>query len=266
MEEFKKFLKDSDGKIKRYIDSKKSTYLHYSVEYYPKFVKLLLKHGFKKDINKKNKLGWTPLHVACIRNANIVELLLKNGAEPNIKNNQGIVPLLYACQYTPSVVKTLLKYGTDPNIQSNNKQSALFKSFEYNPKLVPILLKHKADPNLQDEYGMTSLHYACQFEPTYIDLLLSYKVDPNITDEQGNLAIHIAYQNPECKPYLALLELYTDVINKNHLKQMYKQYNELRNYMVDINARLIMEKLYSIKPYDKVYNDIKQQFFGLIMS
>ena len=47
----------------------------------------------KDDINKQNKNGDTPLHLAFkIGNYDIIRLLLENGANIKIKNKKGITP------------------------------------------------------------------------------------------------------------------------------------------------------------------------------
>ena len=51
----------------------------------------------KLDVNKKNKNGNTPLHLAIqIGNHDIIKLLLDNGASIIIKNKQGKTPYDFA--------------------------------------------------------------------------------------------------------------------------------------------------------------------------
>jgi ankyrin repeat protein len=50
-------------------------------------VRQLLAQG--ADVNVKNRMGMTPIHMAAIAGyLNIVEILLKNGADANAKNNR----------------------------------------------------------------------------------------------------------------------------------------------------------------------------------
>ena len=58
---------------------------------------------YLSEINAKNSEGWTALHIACRNSANfssdeMIDFLLKNGADPNAKNKVGVTPL----QYVPS--------------------------------------------------------------------------------------------------------------------------------------------------------------------
>lgn len=56
-------------------------------------VALMLIKEFDISVNKRNKLGATPLHRACARNCiEIVALLLDNGADYNIKDNASKLP------------------------------------------------------------------------------------------------------------------------------------------------------------------------------
>ena len=56
------------------------------------------------------------------------------------------------------VVELLLKEKADPNIQDSNSQTALMvASHNGHQQVVEILLKEKADPNIQDNDGETAL-------------------------------------------------------------------------------------------------------------
>ena len=51
-------------------------------------VLLLIQHG--ADVNKQGEMGFTPIQNACFNgNVAILEILLANGANPNIKNELG---------------------------------------------------------------------------------------------------------------------------------------------------------------------------------
>ena len=78
--------------IKKYRDSYYNTNLHRSVlKNNAKFVEYFIKKN--DDVNKKNKNGDTPLHLAFkIGNYEIIRLLLENGANLKIKNKKGYTP------------------------------------------------------------------------------------------------------------------------------------------------------------------------------
>lgn len=74
------------------------------------------------DINRLSLYG-TPLHEA-IQDIDLVDILLKNKADPNIKGKHGYTPLHTLCRINRgdlvNTLKRLIEYGADMNIQSDN--------------------------------------------------------------------------------------------------------------------------------------------------
>ena len=160
-------------------------------------VELLLKE--KADPNIQNNDGRTALMVAS-RNGHqqVVELLLKEKADPNIQNNDGRTALIVASQNGhQQVVELLLKEKADPNIQNNDGWTALMVASQNgHHQVVELLLKEKADPNIQDNDGRTALMVASQNgHQQVVELLLKEKADPNIQDNDGRTALMVASQN-----------------------------------------------------------------------
>ena len=88
-----------------------------SVEKLIEFTKLLLDNG--ADVNSIHSIfGYTPLHSACIKNnILLIYFLHENGANPNIKQISGNTPL-HLCSNL-DIIKLLIKYNADPNIENN---------------------------------------------------------------------------------------------------------------------------------------------------
>ena len=127
----------NDNKIFDIILNKKQNYefkdnlsnnaLHYAVKFYG--MKRNLKNLYKIEkliklinINSVNFFNQTPLIFAAIYNdENIVELLCKNGADPNIGNGWGdFTPLMTAVRMNKiGLVKTIIEKNVD--IQSKNR-------------------------------------------------------------------------------------------------------------------------------------------------
>lgn len=92
------------------VEIRGKTSLHLAASYgKDDVVELLLRHG--ADVKVKSDGGWTPLHIACERgNVNIVKILLENGAEINARLLNGTTPLHVAAQAGhKDVVKCLLE-------------------------------------------------------------------------------------------------------------------------------------------------------------
>lgn len=103
-----------------------STPLHLAES--PEVVQTLLEFG--AEINARNNLGQTPLHVAALQgNSNIVESLLKSGAALNSRDN-GETPL-HVARKTGVVIELLLEYGVDVNIKNENHETPLAAFLQY---------------------------------------------------------------------------------------------------------------------------------------
>src|SRR5271166_1652009 len=95
----------------------------------------------KEELDKKNTYGWTALMLAA-RNSNkysnvdVLQMLLENGANPNLQNNNGFTALIMASSHS----------NTDSNIET-----------------VKILFENGANPNLQDNDGFTALMFASNY-------------------------------------------------------------------------------------------------------
>lgn len=101
----------------------------------------------------------------------IIELLLKNGADPNIRDRDGINALMLILRHskkdtsTKNIINLLLEYNTNVNLQDNLGKTALmivaskFNKIGYE-NIINLLLKHGANVNQKDNYGSTALMFA----------------------------------------------------------------------------------------------------------
>src|SRR5262249_33633959 len=105
-------------------------------------------------VNDQADTGETALTFAArFRDADAIQLLLDNGADPNIVNQSGISPLLEAMRWGASkqeqleMVQRLLARGANPNARGTGVGTPLSWAVRQNSlALVRLLLDHPADP------------------------------------------------------------------------------------------------------------------------
>ncbi|AVL95171.1 ankyrin repeat protein [Moumouvirus australiensis] len=138
-----------------------------------KLIKLLIKFG--ADINiPENENGWSPLIIACIRHTvnsyEIIEYLLKNGADINHQDIKGRTALFKTCElYLGSrthIVELLLRHNAYPDIRDNNGDTALIitsKTLNNNPN-TKKLLEYGANYSIKNKFGKGFLDYPTEFQ------------------------------------------------------------------------------------------------------
>ncbi|MCA9419123.1 MAG: ankyrin repeat domain-containing protein [Candidatus Omnitrophica bacterium] len=112
--------------------------------------------------------GMGLLHSAVYLNqAEMVELILEAGADPNLRQDHlQLTPLIIAVQEErPSIVAVLLEYGADPNLRCAEDSTALHRAAFLNDALsARMLLEAGADPKAKDAAGLTPLEWAIHEE------------------------------------------------------------------------------------------------------
>ena len=175
------------------------------------------------DINLEDDAGNTPLHITCINDhAEIVILLLKNGADIYAYNKNGEIPFHSAFKNRSRKVLTFF-VNIGQLIDDNNDKEEDKEGDEENEnnllnaiKTVKALLKIPSiDINYQDEDGNTPLHLACINDNVDIIILLMAR-SANIfkTNKEGNTILHTACENNSINAFKFLIELF-DIIDGN---------------------------------------------------
>lgn len=97
-------------------------------------VEFLLQHGANSNYHVYNV---TPLNTAILYyDYQIIELLLKNGADPNTQDENGDCPIINAClNRSYKVVKLLLSYNANPNVCNKDGNYPLLICLKNNDQL-----------------------------------------------------------------------------------------------------------------------------------
>jgi len=128
----------------------------------------------------------------------VLALLEDKEAQPNCTNVNGATPLHFAVYYqNKEILELLIKYGANPNVKEYYDVgfcTPLHRAIERNNyELCKILLAAGADPNIQEKNGFTALHYAARKGfADIVKLLLDSGVDVNKRDSFGNNASYWA--------------------------------------------------------------------------
>lgn len=213
---------------------------------------------FCSDINKineKDECNWTPLYRSVIAgNLKATEVLLKNGANPNIQCSMGETSLYQAVDMEKTDhVKLLLKRGADPNICQIDGLSSLHLAVsKQNIIIIKYLLKYNANPNKQSTlYKQTPVHLAIKNNVDSMILLILVNCGGSLTikDKFGKKPIDYI-NSEEMRKTVEMLKL--DKNNDNiHFKKIY--YTPSKRNKLTIN-NVISKTIKSQSPKQKDIN------------
>lgn len=215
----------------------------------------ILKNEIDPNLNEN---GYTPLTVALTKTNNIdmIELLLRYGAKPNMPNSYGLTPLVKssACGYS-EIVEMLLDHGANPNSFSNGYSALIEASYHGYCDIIEILLNYGADINITNNRYETSLIAAVGNEHIdVIKLLIKKGINPLITNNYNQSALDYAkikenYNVDGATEMVELLEHYTMVYKlqcRCHKNIKYKKNKKLLAY-----KNLAMCKLFEMYDVDE---------------
>jgi cytohesin len=134
--------------------------------------------------------GETPLHAAVYgRYADVVELFLSRGADPNTRNADRETPLHVAALVGDAAIAALLiGRGADPNARDNSGRTPLHHAARRRrgAKAVRLLVESGAEVDARDYAGKTPLHVAAEnLNVGAIKELLRAGADPTARDNEG---------------------------------------------------------------------------------
>ncbi|XP_023313708.1 ankyrin-1-like [Trichogramma pretiosum] len=162
-------------------------------------------------VDARDDLGRTPLHlVVRDKNMQLVELLLRRGANPNLTKSGGLTVLHIICRDG----KDADKDDYNDNYYVDDDLVELFF-------LITDEMQLSVKVNAVDDLGNAPLHYALGSDARkVIELLLSNGADPNLADAEGLTPLHIISKGVKgcyysCGRYF--LEVFFEVIKQKHL-------------------------------------------------
>ncbi|KAL9636664.1 MAG: hypothetical protein Q9164_002683 [Protoblastenia rupestris] len=162
--------------------------------------------------------GSCPLHYAVEQgHEDIVNVLLKNRANPNLVDPNKCAPLHLACNNQDlDIVQQLIVAKSSVDIEDEDGRRALHISVELGHfEAVKLLLTHNVDLECRTNSGNTPLHLAAKNgHLNIVELLLKHKVQADLENEEGCTPLLLAAMGGHNK----ILELLLDQgVRLNHL-------------------------------------------------
>jgi ankyrin repeat protein len=117
----------------------------------------------------ENEWGHSPLYLAArAGHTEVVETLLRHGANASLADNAGFAPVHAAAAFGRiEAIRALLRAGVSVNARSTRGDTPLKVAAMRRQSATAIaLLGERADPNLRDERGDTALHEAVRARDT----------------------------------------------------------------------------------------------------
>lgn len=162
-------------------------------------IKLLLDRG--AEVDTRDHLGRTPLHLGPWFGPDVVKSLLENGANISARDKDGSTPLHTAVRYSKDVTEALLKKGADVDAKDNNGSTPLHIAAESSRGVLGLLLEHGANVAARDNAGQTPLHLATRYAggAEAARLLLERGADIMAKDNTGK-AVQLWATNEQATP------------------------------------------------------------------
>ncbi|MEI7833607.1 MAG: ankyrin repeat domain-containing protein [bacterium] len=200
-----KILLDAGADV-NVVDKDLWTPLHYGAKRgFTTTLQNIINKGAKIDVQNIN--GETPLYLAVNAREMSRDILLRNGANPNIANNDGNTPLhglltkIGDEEQTANMIRKLLAKQADQTLVNNawDTPIALALKVHYGPRVIQVLLDGKDVPiNRADAHGDTPLIFALRqgYQTAIISAMLAKGADVKLTNDQLQSPLFVAGAAP----------------------------------------------------------------------
>lgn len=190
-------------------------------------IKKVLALGAEINNTSGADYGYTPLAFACYRkNITIAKLLIDAGADVNKLGSNGETPLKMACDAYDAppiddIVELLLKHGADPDLFNKDSDGPLHYAAMYKQLgAVKLLVKYKANVNASGSYKRTPLIYAAAdaSSPEMVKFLIRNKANLKAKNESGENALFelITRENSNVQVAKILIDSGLDIHSKSN--------------------------------------------------
>ncbi len=176
------------------------------------------------DVNQAESPGYTPAcYVAGKGRADVLKLLLENGANPDTKIANGHTPLMSAAHsahipYADSIgtVRLLLDAGLDPKATTKDGATPIHEAARSGGPLagavIRLLADAGADVDAVQKDGLTPLMMAVvrTEHPDAVKVLIQSGADANATDKIGNNVLSYAVRSAQRRPSAPIIRAILD--------------------------------------------------------
>ncbi|MDE7227498.1 MAG: ankyrin repeat domain-containing protein [Treponemataceae bacterium] len=149
------------------------------------------------------------LAMASESNKDIMELIIKSGADINAKSDNTEPLLIYAAEKKgwKDIIELLIKAGADINTKGYHGQTALINAaYKGHKDTAEVLIKAGADINAKTNDGWTALMNAAYYDHKDIaELLIKAGADVNARTDNGGTALMMAAENNKKKDVAEVL-------------------------------------------------------------
>ena len=170
-----------------------STAFHHATNKENESVLKLLIEQTDADVNVCDCAGTTPLHLAVsIGRANIVQILLENGAHVDALNGKDATPLhLAAGEGKHEIAQLLLNYGAPLDLRDFAGRTALMYAVsKQHSKVAELLASNEADLEAHDNNDFTAFFSAAlKLDITTMEILADLGADIEARDRNGCTAL-----------------------------------------------------------------------------